>query len=102
MLSDLPIVLFVAVVANDWLLTRRVRKAIASRRLDCADLEEVRFGGSPLGIVVNLFRFRKLPPADDLSDPDHNAIRLHHRIHQVLVVLLLACIGVLLLRTIAP
>jgi hypothetical protein len=89
----LSVVLFVAVIANDWLLSRRVRKAVESQRLDCPDLEGVRFGGSPLGIALNLFRLRKIPATNDLSDPDHVAIRLHYRAHQVLVALLAACIA---------
>lgn len=92
-------VLFVAVIANDWLLARRIRKAVESQRLNCPDLESIRFGGSPLGIVLNLFRLRKIPVANDLSDPDHIAIRLHYRTHQILVALLAACVVVgLLLR----
>jgi hypothetical protein len=94
------VALFVAVIASDWLLARRIRKAIESRRLDLTDFERSPFGG-PLGIALNLFRFRKIPPANDLSDPDHIAIRRHHRTHQVLVVLLAVCIAAALLRRIA-
>jgi hypothetical protein len=93
--------LFVAVIANDWLLSRRIRKAVESQRLNCPDLENIRFGGSPLGIVINLFRMRKIPAVNDLSDPDHIAIRRHHRAHQVLIALLAACIAAVLLRRIA-
>lgn len=93
--------LFIAVIASDWLLTRRVRKAVESRRLSSPDLGNARFGGSPLGIALNLFRMRKIPAANDLSDPDHIAIRRHYRVHQVLVVLLAICIVAGLLSRIA-
>jgi hypothetical protein len=94
------VVLFVAVIASDWLLARRIRKAVESRRLDLPDFERSPFGG-PLGIVLNLFRFRKIPSANDLSDPDHIAIRRHYRSHQVLVTLLAVCIAAAILRRIA-
>lgn len=84
--------LFASVIANDWWLARRIRKAVESQRLIRPDLENIRFGGSPLGIVLNLFRLRKMPATNDLSDPDHIAIRAHYRAHQILVALLAACI----------
>lgn len=87
------LVLFSFVIANDWLLARRIRKAVESQRMDCPDLQGIRFGGSPLGIVFNLIRLRKIPLANDLSDPDHIAIRLHYRVHQVLIASLVVCIA---------
>jgi hypothetical protein len=96
-LTYVPVGLFAAVIANDWLLARRIRKAVGAQRLNSPDLENFRSGGSPLGIVLNLFRMRKIPAANDLSDPDHIAIRRHYRAHQVLVGLLGVCIVVLLL-----
>ena len=97
----LLLVLFVAVIASDWLLARKIRKAVESQRLDCPELEGARFGGSPIGIVLNLFRMRKVPATNDLSDPDHIAIRRHYRAHQVLVTLLAVCIGAAFLSRIA-
>ena len=96
-LTYIPVAIFAAVIANDWLLASRIRKAVASNRLDAPALEGFRSAGSPLGIVLTLFRLRNLPPAYDLSDPDHIAIRQHYRIHQVLVWLLGACVVVLFL-----
>lgn len=95
------VALFIAVIASDWFLARRIRRAVELRRLACANFEDVRFGSSPLGIVLNLFRMRKLPVADDLSDPDYIAIRRHYRTHQVLVALLAVCIVAAILRRIA-
>jgi hypothetical protein len=101
-LTYVPIALFVAVMANDWLLARSIRKAIGAQRLKSPELDSLRSGGSPLGIVLNLLRMRKIPAANDLSDPDHVAIRRHYRAHQVLVGLLVFCIiGLLLLRAAA-
>lgn len=97
LLINLPIALFVAVIVNDWLLARRIRKAVESQRLKSPDFENFRSAGSPLGIVLNLFRLRKIPATNDLSDPDHIAIRLHCRAHQILLALLVACIAALLL-----
>jgi hypothetical protein len=96
-LAYIPVALFAGVIANDWLLARRIRKAVGTQRLKSSELKDFRSGGSPLGIVLNLFRMRKVPAAHDLSDPDHIAIRWHYRAHQVLVGLLGACIVVLLL-----
>jgi hypothetical protein len=87
------VVLFVSVIASDWMLARRIRKAVELQRLDSPDLKGTRFGSSPIGIVLNLFRMRTLPTTHDLSDPDHIAIRRHYRTHQVLVALLALCIG---------
>ena len=89
----LSIALFASAIANDWLLARQIRKAVEAKRMNCPDLEDARFGGSPLGIVFNLFRFRKIPATHDLSDPDHIAIRRHYRVHHALVGLLAACIA---------
>jgi hypothetical protein len=89
--------LFIAVMGSDWLLARRIRKAVALQRLHSPDLENTRFGGSPIGIILNLFRMRKIPAANELSDPDHIAIRRHLRMHHVLVALLVACFGAALL-----
>jgi hypothetical protein len=96
LLSYLPIALFVAVIANDWLLARRIRKAVESQRFKAPYLDNFGSAGSPLGIILNLFRLRKIPATNDLSDPDHIAIRLHYRAHLVLLVFLGACIGALL------
>lgn len=93
--------LFMAVIANDWLLARKIRKAVESQRLRSNDFDSFHFGGSPLGIVLNLFRLRKIPEPNDLSDPDHIAIQRHYRAHQVLVALLASCIAVLFLRRFA-
>lgn len=99
MLECLFIALFVGAIANDFLLARKVRKAVDLQRLSCPDLDSVSFSGSPIGIALNLWRLRKIPPTNELSDPDHIAIRLQYRAQQVLVALLLACLAIPLLRT---
>ena len=101
LLIELPVALFAAVIVNDWLLARRVRKAVESQRLESPDLVDFRSGGSPIGIVFNLFRLRKIPATHDLSDPDHIAIRRHYRAHQILVVLLAAGTAALLIHRLA-
>ncbi len=100
-LNYLPIILFIAVIANDWLLARRIRKAVGSQRLKSPGLDDFRSAGSPLGIVLNLFRLRAIPAANDLSDPDHIGIRRHYRAHLVLLAFLVASVGALLIIRIA-
>ena len=70
-------------------------------RLARPDLDNFSFGGSPLGIAINIWRLRKIPATHELSDPDHITIRLQYRVQQVLVALLLACLAIPLLRTVA-
>ncbi|UYC20811.1 MULTISPECIES: hypothetical protein [unclassified Xanthomonas] len=101
LLSCLSVALFGAIIANDWLLARKIRSAIAPQRLRSPDLDGYRFGGSPLGIAVNLFRLRKIPATHDLSDPEHIAIRRHYRGQRVLVAALMASVAGLLLLQIA-
>jgi|APAra7269096979_1048534.scaffolds.fasta_scaffold31134_1 hypothetical protein len=92
MLVCLSIALFVAVLANDFLLAMRVRKSVGLQRLDCPELGEVRSGGSLLGIAVNLWRLRTIPAYNELSDPDHIAIGRQYRAQQLLVALLIVCV----------
>lgn len=101
LLSYLSVALFVAVIANDYLLARKIREAVELQRMNCPDLGNFRFAGSPLGIVLNLLRLRKIPASNEFSDPDHIAIRRHWRAQQLLVALLVACVAVALLRRIA-
>ena len=98
LLVYLFVALFAAAIANDYLLARRVRKAVELQRLNCPELESFRFGASPLGIVLNLFRLRKIPVPHELSDPDHIAIRVHYRVQQVWVASLVGCAAMALLR----
>ncbi|MGN2245038.1 hypothetical protein ACFWZU_16220 [Frateuria sp. GZRR33] len=98
LLVYLFIALFAAAIANDYLLARRVRRAVEMQRLNSPELDGFRFGGSPLGIVLNVFRLRKIPVPHELSDPDHFAIRVHYRVQQVLVASLVGCVAVALLR----
>ncbi|KMM74950.1 hypothetical protein ACP93_14210 [Xanthomonas sp. NCPPB 1128] len=101
-MSYLPLVLFAAVMASDWLLTRRIRNALDSERLKLAGFERFRSGGSPLGIALNLLHLWKIPTSNDSSDPEYLAIRLHCRVHQALVGLLAISIIALVLRGAAP
>jgi hypothetical protein len=77
-----------AVIASDWLLASRIRKGVAANRLDASAFQHTRRGGSPLGIFFNALRWRRIPETNDLSDPDHIAIRRHYRMHAVLVIVL--------------
>lgn len=90
---SLSLALFVAVMGRDWLLTRKIRKAVGLQRLNSPDLENVRFGGSPIRSVLNFFNMRRIPAVNGLSDPDHIAIRRHQRVHHVLVASLVVCSG---------
>ena len=77
--------LILAVVASDWFLASRIRKAVAADRLGTSTLQHTSSGGSPLGIIFNVFRWRKILDVNDLSDPDHIAIRRHYLAHAFLV-----------------
>jgi hypothetical protein len=90
--------LFASAIASDYFLVRRVRRAMESQRLNCPELHGVRYGGSPLGIVLNLVHLRRIPVAHALSDPDLIAIRIHYRVQQVLVASLVGCVAAALLR----
>jgi hypothetical protein len=91
-LAYVALALFAAVMASDWWLVRKVRKALEVQRLDASDLNGLRSAGSPLGIVVNLFRVRKLPAINRLPDAERTALVWQYRAHLVLVGLLAVCI----------
>ena len=82
----------IALLVNDFVLARRVRRAVASGQLPSKALESFRSGGSPLGLVLNLFRLRHLPRPDALSDPDHVAACWQYRMQLVLVAALVVCL----------
>ena len=48
-------VLFVTLVANDWLLARRLRNALVLGRFACPALEDFGVGGSPIRLLTNLW-----------------------------------------------
>ncbi|MRH01191.1 hypothetical protein GIY21_12925 [Xanthomonas sontii] len=102
LLSYLPIVIFAVVIANYGLLPMKIRKTLDSRQLKAPGLERFRFGGSPPGILLNVFRLRKAPEINDISESDLVAIHLHRRFRQFPVALLVTCIVVLVLCWIAP
>jgi len=101
LVSNVAIALFCAVIASDLWLARKIRRAIESGRLKSDELKPFRWGGSPVGIAINLFRMRKIPATSDFSDPDHISIRQHYRVHQILIALFAACIAALLLLRVA-
>ena len=101
MLYYLAVGLMLTVIASDWLLASRIRKAVAANRLHASALQHASRGGSPLGIVLNALRWRKIPEINDLSDPDHIAIRRHYRAHAVLVIVLEVLVVLGLLFTFA-
>jgi hypothetical protein len=83
-LNYLPLVLFAVLIASDYFLARRIRKAVKVQRLDFPCFDNFSFGGSPLGIVLNLLRLRQMPATNEFSDPDHIAIQRHYHAQQLL------------------
>lgn len=88
-------VLFVTLVANDWLLARRLRNALVLGRFACPALEDFGVGGSPIRLLTNLWRLRVLPAHGALPDPELVAIRMQCRIQQALIVLFVIAISVM-------
>lgn len=86
---------FVSAIANDWLLARRLRKAIELGRFACPALEDFGVGGSPIRLVTNLWRLRALPALGALPDPELVAIRIQYRLQQALVLLIVIVIVVM-------
>jgi len=87
-LEMIVLVLVVAVVANDWLLARRLRKALALGRFACPALEDFEVGGSPIRLLTNLWRLRALPAIGALPDPELVAIHAQYRLQQAMLLLI--------------
>ncbi len=85
--------LFVALIVNDWLLARRLRKALTLGRFACPALENFAFGGSPIRLLTNLWRLRALPAPGALPDPELVAIRLQCRLQLALIVFMVVAIA---------
>ena len=86
---------------NDWLMVRRVQRAIELGRLHLPGFEPSPLTGTPLGIVVHLVRLRGLPEPGTMTDPDVAAVRLQYRVQICLAVLFALCLGLLALRRLA-
>lgn len=96
----LAFVLFVSLIANDWLLARRVRKAIELGRFECPALEDFGVGGSPIRLLTNLWRLRALPALGALPDPELVAIRIQYRLQQAVIILLAIAIAIAIAATV--
>ncbi len=83
---------------NDWILVRRVQRAIELGRLHFPGFEPSGLVGTPIGIVVHLFQLRGLPRPGAMTDPDVAAVRLQYRVQVCLAVLFALCLGLLALR----
>lgn len=92
--ESLVFVLFVALIINDWLLARRLRKAIELERFACPALEDFGVGGSPVRLLTNLWRLRLLPVVGALPDPELVGIRIQYRLQQALIILLVIAIAI--------
>lgn len=86
---------------NDWLLVRRVQRAIELGRLRVPGFEPSPMLGTPIGVLVHLFRLRGLPEPGALTDPDVASVRLQYRLQVGLAVVFGACLGILALRGLA-
>lgn len=93
MYESLVFVLFVALIVNDWLLARRLRKALVLGRFACPALEDFGVGGSPIRLLANLWRLRALPAPGALPDPELVAIRWQYRLQQAMIVLMVVAIA---------
>lgn len=91
--ESLVFVLFVALIVNDWLLARRLRKALTLGRFACPALEDFGVGGSPIRLLTNLWRLRLLPVVGALPDPELVGIRIQYRLQQALIILLVIAIA---------
>lgn len=92
--ESLVFVLFVALIVNDWLLARRLRKALTLGRFACPALEGFGAGGSHIRLPTNLWRLRALPALGALPDPELVAIRLQYRLQLALIVFMAVAIAV--------
>ena len=94
--TGVGILLFVAVIASDVWLAKRIRAAIVSHGVHLPGFEGYRYGGSPLGLAYNVYKLGKLPAVTELSDPDLIAISRHARVHRAVLLLF----GILLFATV--
>lgn len=90
MFESLVFVLFVALIVNDWLLARYLRKALTLGRFACPALEDFGVGGSPMRL---LWRLRALPAPSALPDPELVAIRWQYRLQLALIVFMVVAIA---------
>ena len=97
----LSLALLVALIVNDHLLAKRIRRAIELGRLNCKELANFASGGNPIGIALNFVRLRRIPPSNASSDPDHCSIRRQYLFQQLLVASLLACLAFALIYRVA-
>lgn len=87
--------LFVSLIANDWLLARRLRKALTLGQFACPVLEGFGVGGSPIRLLTNLWRLRALPAIGVLPDPELVGIRIQYRLQQAVIILMVIAIAVI-------
>ena len=97
----LAVTALLGLAVNDWLLVRRVQRAIEFGRLRLPGFEPSPMLGTPIGVLVHLFRLRDLPEPGALTDPDIALVRLQYRLQVGLAVIFGACLGILALRSLA-
>ena len=103
----MPLLYYLAVSAllglavNDWHLVGRVQRAIELGRLRLPGFQPSLMRGTPIGIVVHLFRLRALTGPGASDDPDAASIRRQYRAQVSLAVLLGLCLGLPSLRSLA-
>ncbi len=97
----LSLALFIALIVNDHILARRVRKAIELGQLSGDASQAFRAGGSPVGILVNLLRFGSIPSSNPFFSTQNLPIYRLLRLQKVLGALFLGSVAAALVRGVA-
>lgn len=98
LLYYLALALFIALMVNDHILAGKVRRAAELGQLSGDAFQKFSAGGSPLGLIVNLFRLGSIRSSNAFFGPAHLSVHRHLRIQQVLAALFLGCIAAAIIR----
>lgn len=101
LLYYLALALFIALMVNDRILARKVRRAAELGQLGGDAFQKFSAGGSPLGVVVNLLRLASIPSSNAFFGPAHVSVHRQLRLQQVLAALFLGCIAAAIIRGVA-
>ena len=101
LLYYISIALLIALLVNDQILTRRVRKAVELGQLSGEAFRTFSPGSSPISVLVNLLRFGSISTSNAFFSPLHQSVHRQVRLQQLLGALLLGCIAAALIRGVA-
>lgn len=97
LLYYLSLALFFALIVNDHILDRRVRKGVELGQLSRGAFQTFNSGGTPLGVLVNLLRLASVPSSSAFFNPVHLSVHRQIRLQQVMAALFLGCIAAALI-----